>query len=202
MEQNGQRSQGHTERRILVGSYATGLWPRFATLVRGSSRRITIVKASPARSSNIRVINRRVSQLRPLSLLLQPPAPQHAGVLAGVQGPRASRAGYAALDPGCALQPSLAVKGGRRKRGPPSLFCCGVVPYQEPVAHTRNRQARGQSSRVPSLRSGPARSLLRIGATGSPEARVAGFRRFAPARLAAACPTSAAAAVGAFGLIV
>ena len=32
--------------RILVLSYATGLRPRFATLVRGSSRRITTMKAS------------------------------------------------------------------------------------------------------------------------------------------------------------
>ena len=46
MEQKGQRSKRHTERRILVPSYATGLWPRFATLVRGSSRRITTMKAS------------------------------------------------------------------------------------------------------------------------------------------------------------
>lgn len=46
MEQNGQRSQERTERRILADSYATGLWPRFATLVRGSSRRITTMTAS------------------------------------------------------------------------------------------------------------------------------------------------------------
>jgi hypothetical protein len=134
MEQNGQRSQEHAERRILVGPYATGLWPRFATLVRGSSRRITIVKASPARSSNIRVINRRVSYLRPLSILLQPPARQHVGVLADVQGPRAWRGGCAALDPCCALRPHRAPEGGWRKTGPPSLFCCGVVPYQRPAA--------------------------------------------------------------------
>ena len=133
MEQNGQRSQGHADRRILVGCYATGLWPRLATLVRGSSRRITIVKASPARSSDIRVINRRVSHLRPLSLLLQPPARHHAGVLAGIQGPRATRAGYAALDSGCGLRPVFARKGGWRKTGPPSIFSCGVVPYQQPV---------------------------------------------------------------------
>jgi hypothetical protein len=46
MEQNGQRSKGLTERRILVKIYAAGLRSRPATLVRGSSRRITIVKAS------------------------------------------------------------------------------------------------------------------------------------------------------------
>jgi hypothetical protein len=45
MEQNGQRSKGHTERRILVSPYATGPWPRLATLVRGSSRRIMTMKA-------------------------------------------------------------------------------------------------------------------------------------------------------------
>jgi hypothetical protein len=46
MKQKGQRSRGLPERRILVPSYATGPWPRFATLVRGSSRRIMTVKAS------------------------------------------------------------------------------------------------------------------------------------------------------------
>ena len=45
MKQKGQRSRGLPERRILVASYATGPWPRLATLVRGSSRRITIMKA-------------------------------------------------------------------------------------------------------------------------------------------------------------
>ena len=50
--------EGHTERRILENSYAAGLRARPATLVRGSSRRITIMRYRPA---NIRVINRRDS---------------------------------------------------------------------------------------------------------------------------------------------
>ena len=104
MEQNGQRSKGHPERRILVLSLATGLWPRLALTVRGSSRRITIVKASPARSSNIRVINRRGSTIDRCPFCSRPPARQLIGVLAGIQGPRAARGGYAALDPGCALR--------------------------------------------------------------------------------------------------
>ena len=52
--------EGHTERRILERSMrrASGLEP--ALLVRGSSRRITIMRFRPA---NIRVINRRDSRL-------------------------------------------------------------------------------------------------------------------------------------------
>ena len=119
MEQNGQRFAVARGKENPRGHYATGLWPRFATLVGGSSRRITIVKASPARSSNIRVINRRASHLRPLSLLLQPPARQHGGVLAGVQGSRI-RGGCAALDAGCALRPSRAPEGAGEQPDRPS----------------------------------------------------------------------------------
>ena len=54
--------EGHTERRILAAPYAAGLWARPALLVRGSSRRITIMRFRPA---NIRVINRRDSCSRP-----------------------------------------------------------------------------------------------------------------------------------------
>jgi hypothetical protein len=50
----------HTERRILDRPYAAGLRARPALLVRGSSRRITIMRFRPA---NIRVINRRNSRL-------------------------------------------------------------------------------------------------------------------------------------------
>ena len=63
MEQRGQRSKGHTERRILVALYATGRKARPATLVRDCSRRITTMTAGPARSANISVINRRNSHL-------------------------------------------------------------------------------------------------------------------------------------------
>jgi hypothetical protein len=60
VKQSGQQSTQHTERRILVGSYATSPEAGFAFLVRGSSRRITIMMAGrKARSANIRVINRR-----------------------------------------------------------------------------------------------------------------------------------------------
>jgi hypothetical protein len=41
-------------------TYAASLWARTALLVRGSSRRITIMRCRPA---NIRVINRRDSRL-------------------------------------------------------------------------------------------------------------------------------------------
>lgn len=74
MEQNGQRSKGHTERRILVASYATGLWPRFATLVRGSSRRIMTMKASVSSILEYQSDQPSVKPLRPLSFLLHPPA--------------------------------------------------------------------------------------------------------------------------------
>ena len=48
--------------------YAVGLWTEPALLVRGSSRRITIMRFRPA---NIRVINRRNSRLdRDLRCLL------------------------------------------------------------------------------------------------------------------------------------
>jgi len=60
VKQSGQKSMQHTERRILVRSYATGPAAGFASLVRGSSRRITTMMAGrEARSTNIRVINRR-----------------------------------------------------------------------------------------------------------------------------------------------
>ena len=72
MEQNGQRSKGHTERRILVASYATGYWPRFATLVRGSSRRITTMKASVSSILEYQSDQPSMKPLRPLSLLLHP----------------------------------------------------------------------------------------------------------------------------------
>ena len=72
MEQNGQRSKGHTERRILVSPYATGPWPRFATLVRGRSRRITIMKASVSSILEYQSDQPSMKLLRPLSLLLQP----------------------------------------------------------------------------------------------------------------------------------
>jgi len=48
--------EGHTERRILDEPLAVGLRTQPAYLVRGSSRRITIMRFRPA---NIRVINRR-----------------------------------------------------------------------------------------------------------------------------------------------
>ena len=53
-------AEGRTERRILDTRYAVGLRAEPALLVRGSSRRITIVRCRPA---NIRVINRRDSRL-------------------------------------------------------------------------------------------------------------------------------------------
>jgi len=48
--------EGPTGRRILAGLYAKGLRAELALLVRGSSRRITMMRSQPA---NIRVINRR-----------------------------------------------------------------------------------------------------------------------------------------------
>ena len=64
VKQSGQQSTRHTERRILVRSYATGPAAGLAMLVRGSSRRITTMMAGrEARSANIRVINRRMSRL-------------------------------------------------------------------------------------------------------------------------------------------
>lgn len=71
MGQKGQRSKGHTERRILVHSYATGLWPRFATLVRGSSRRITTMKASASSILEYQSDQPSMKPLGPLSLLPQ-----------------------------------------------------------------------------------------------------------------------------------
>jgi hypothetical protein len=60
VKQSGQESIQHTERRILVRSYATSPAAGLAFLVRGSSRRITTMMAGrKARSANIRVINRR-----------------------------------------------------------------------------------------------------------------------------------------------
>jgi hypothetical protein len=52
--------ESNTERRVLVSSMRRALWARPALLVRGSSRRITIMRFRPA---NIRVINRRDSRL-------------------------------------------------------------------------------------------------------------------------------------------
>jgi hypothetical protein len=72
MEQNGQRSKRHTERRILVRPYATGHWPRLATLVRGSSRRITTMKASVSSILEYQSDQPSMKPLRPLSLLLHP----------------------------------------------------------------------------------------------------------------------------------
>ena len=64
VKQGGQRSRRHTERRILLGCYATGRCAGPAILVRGSSRRITTMTAGrEARSANIRLINRRQSLL-------------------------------------------------------------------------------------------------------------------------------------------
>ena len=39
--------EGYAERRTLGRGYATGLEPRLATLVRGSSRRITTMRLDP-----------------------------------------------------------------------------------------------------------------------------------------------------------
>ena len=59
-------------RRILVCFYATGLWPRLAMQVRGSSqRRITTMRRQ--RSANIRVINRRYGPNLCVALCFRPP---------------------------------------------------------------------------------------------------------------------------------
>jgi len=50
----------NTERRVLVSSMRQALWAQPALLVRGSSRRITIMRFRPA---NIRVLNRRDDRL-------------------------------------------------------------------------------------------------------------------------------------------
>jgi hypothetical protein len=64
VKQTRQRSRRHTKRRILVHSYATGPAAGPAFLVRGSSRRIiTMMAGHQARSTNIRLINRRQSRL-------------------------------------------------------------------------------------------------------------------------------------------
>jgi hypothetical protein len=52
--------ESNTERRVLVPSMRQALWAQPALLVRGSSRRITIMRFRPA---NIRVINRRDDRL-------------------------------------------------------------------------------------------------------------------------------------------
>lgn len=59
--------------------YVAGPWPGSTNLVRGSSRRITTMMASSARSTNIRVINRRNERLDrcPVGLML------HAGRIRG-----------------------------------------------------------------------------------------------------------------------
>jgi hypothetical protein len=62
---SGREAHGKENPRDL---YAVGLWTEPALLVRGSSRRITIMRFRPA---NIRVINRRNSRLdRDLRCLL------------------------------------------------------------------------------------------------------------------------------------
>ena len=62
---SGREAHGKENPRDL---YAVGLWTKPALLVRGSSRRITIMRFRPA---NIRVINRRNSRLdRDLRCLL------------------------------------------------------------------------------------------------------------------------------------
>ena len=53
-------AESNTERRVLVTSMRQALWAQPALLVRGSSRRITIMRFRPA---NIRVINRRDDRL-------------------------------------------------------------------------------------------------------------------------------------------
>ena len=53
-------AESNTERRVLVISMRQALWAQPALLVRGSSRRITIMRFRPA---NIRVINRRDDRL-------------------------------------------------------------------------------------------------------------------------------------------
>src|SRR6266436_8260120 len=59
----------NTERRVLVSSMRQALWAQPALLVRGSSRRITIMRFRPA---NIRVLNRRDDYLdRDLRCLLR-----------------------------------------------------------------------------------------------------------------------------------
>ena len=62
--------QRRTERRILQPFMRYGFSPEPASLVRGSSRRITIVRFRPA---DIRVINRRICLLS-CHLLRRPPA--------------------------------------------------------------------------------------------------------------------------------
>ena len=52
--------ESSTERRVLVCFMRQALWAQPAFLVRGSSRRITIMRFRPA---NIRVINRRDNRL-------------------------------------------------------------------------------------------------------------------------------------------
>jgi hypothetical protein len=72
MEQYGQRSKRPTERRILVAAYATGFWPRLARLVRGSSRRITTMKASVSSILEYQSDQPSKKPLRALTLLLLP----------------------------------------------------------------------------------------------------------------------------------
>ena len=64
--------QGLTERRILQSFMRYGLRTQPASLVRGSSRRITIVRFRPA---DIRVINRRICLLSCRQLWRPPVAP-------------------------------------------------------------------------------------------------------------------------------
>jgi hypothetical protein len=53
-----------------VRHYATGLWPRFATLVRGSSRRITTMKAGESSILEYQSDQPSMKLLGPLSILL------------------------------------------------------------------------------------------------------------------------------------
>ena len=53
-------------------SYATSHWPRFATLVGGSSRRITTMKASVSSILEYQSDQPSMKPLRLLSLLLHP----------------------------------------------------------------------------------------------------------------------------------
>ena len=85
VKQSGQRSMRHTERRILVKPYATGSAAGLAFPVRGSSRRITIMLAGrKARSTNIRVINRRQWLFRLLLGLLHQKEKQKQKALIGI----------------------------------------------------------------------------------------------------------------------
>ena len=111
MEQTGQRSKGHTERRILVRSYATGLWPRLATLVRGSSRRITTMTASASSIREYQSDQPSRSRFDRCPVCSKPPTASMPECSPASRVRALTRAGYAALDPGCALRPGPARMG-------------------------------------------------------------------------------------------